>query len=78
MAKHKHAIAAVKAVYEGVANEGQQTMALSFIMDELCDRTINQYFPSQRDTDFALGKKFIGDHIAGIVKVKLGQIKESQ
>lgn len=76
LTKHKVAIAAVKAVYEGIANEGQQKLALAFIMEELCERTINQYFPSQRDTDFALGKKFVGDHIAGIVKAKLGQIQE--
>ncbi len=76
MAKHKNAILALQALYEGKANEGQQQHALKFILEDLCDRMGNQYFPTQRDTDFALGKKFVGDHIVGAINAKTGQIKE--
>lgn len=74
--KHKNAIRAVQAVWSGTANEGQQIQAMIFIVDVLCNRAGNQYYTSQRDTDFALGRKFVGDHIASAVKLKLGKIEE--
>lgn len=75
---NKENIKAVQAVWAGKATEGQQVKTLSFIMDELCARSSNQYFESDRETAFALGKKFIGDHIAGALNAKLGTIKETK
>ena len=74
--ENKEKIRAIQAVWSGTANEGQQIMALSFIVDDLCGRASNQYYPSERDTIFALGKKFVGDHIAGAINAKLGKIQE--
>ena len=76
LTKHKGSIKAVQALWTGSANEGQQVAAMHFILDVLCDRMGTQYYPDQRETDFALGKKFVGDLIAGAIKAKLGQIKE--
>lgn len=73
---NKENIKALQAVWAGTATEGQQIKALSFIIDGLCDRSSNQYFESERDTSFALGKKFVGDHIAGAINAKVGKIKE--
>jgi hypothetical protein len=75
---NKEKIRALKAVWDGCANESQQIMAITFIMDDLCDRGSNQYYQSDRDTSFALGKKFIGDHIAGAINAKLGKIQEAK
>ena len=74
--KNKSKIRALQAVWAGTANEGQQITALIFILDDLCGRASNQYYQSERDTAFALGKKFIGDHIAGALNAKLGKIQE--
>lgn len=73
---NKQKIRALQAVWAGTANEGQQITAISFIIDDLCGRAGNQYFQSERDTAFALGKKFVGDHIAGAINAKLGKIQE--
>ena len=76
LAANKENIRALQAVWAGVANEGQQVMALTFIIDDLCGRSSNQFYPSERETTFALGKKFIGDHIAGAINAKLGKIQD--
>lgn len=75
---NKEKIRALQAVWSGTANEAQQVTALTFIMEDLCDRGSNQYYPNDRDTAFALGKKFIGDHIAGAINAKLGKIQEAK
>ena len=77
-AKNKEKIRAVQAVWAGTANEAQQVLAMTFIIDDLCARSSNQYYDSERETTFALGKKFIGDHIAGAVNAKLGKIQEAK
>ena len=73
---HKEAIRAIQALYKGVANDGQQIKAMTYILDVLCDRSGNQFYPDPRNTDFALGKKYVGDMIADAINVKLGQVKE--
>jgi len=75
---NKEKIRALQAVWSGTANEGQQIMAISFIIDEFCSRASNQYYPNERDTIFALGKKFVGDLIAGAINAKLGKIQETK
>lgn len=73
---HKADIKAIQNLMVGTASEAQQKRAIMFILEDLCGRDGNQYHLSQRDTDFALGKKFVGDHIVGAIKAPLGQIKE--
>ena len=77
-ARNKDKIRALQSVWAGNANEGQQIMAISFIIDDLCGRSSSQFYESERDTNFALGKKFIGDHIAGAINAKLGKIQEAK
>jgi len=75
---NKENIRAIQAVWAGTANENQQVMALSYIVDGLCNRAGNQFYPTERDTSFALGKKFVGDQIAGAINAKLGKIQEAK
>jgi hypothetical protein len=75
-AQNKEKIRAIQAVWSGTANESQQMLAISFIVDDLCGRASNQFYPTERDTAFALGKKFVGDHIAGAINANLGKIQE--
>lgn len=52
---------AIKALATGTANEGQQTRALSVIVNKLCGTYDLPYYPdSARDSDFAQGKRFVG------------------
>ena len=73
---NKEKIRALQAVWSGTANEGQQMTAITFIINDLCARAENQYYPSERDTTFALGKKHVGDHIVGAINAKVGKIQE--
>lgn len=78
LVSNKENIRAIQAVWAGTANTTQQVAALSFIVDGLCNRAGNQFYSSERETSFALGKKFIGDQIAGAINTKLGKIEESK
>lgn len=59
-------IYAVRAVYAGVANEGQQKLAWSWLMyvtgagDEFADMSYRPGPTGERDTVFAEGKRFVG------------------
>lgn len=52
---------ALKALAAGVASEAQQKRALDWILTKACGVADTTHFPdSQRDTDFANGKRFVG------------------
>jgi hypothetical protein len=69
--KHKSAIRAIKSLREGRATEAQQLLALDYILTVLCDRAGNQFYPTDRDSTFAMGRKFVGDHIVGAINVPI-------
>lgn len=73
---HKSSIRALKSLREGVATQAEQILALNYILDVLCARASNQYYPSERDTTFALGRKFVGDQIVGAINAPM-KAKES-
>ena len=61
---------ALQALYDGVANEGQQKVALQAIF-ELCGLDDLSYRPdSDRDTAFAEGKRFVGLQLYKIAHIK--------
>lgn len=58
---------ALKALAAGVASESQQRRALEWII-KACGVADTTHFPdSQRDTDFANGKRFVGLEIVSKV-----------
>lgn len=73
--KYKSEIAAVQAIAEGVATDDQQKRGLDFIINVMCDTYGFHYHKDDRDTVFALGKKFVGDLIVGALKTNLGNLK---
>lgn len=56
---------AVKALAHGVASEGQQKIALAFIIKNLCRADDVNFFPTERDTSFALGREAVGKVLRG-------------
>ena len=64
--EHKADILAIKALYEGVANETQQKRALSFIIKYLCRADEINFYESDRDTCFALGRAAVGTVLRGL------------
>lgn len=75
----KHHAMAIKCLAEGNANEHQQKIAFNWILYDLCGTYDLSYRPdSQRDSDFAEGKRFVGLQLVKLLKIKLDALtKES-
>ena len=68
---HKPAIRALKSLREGVATQAEQILALDYILTVLSNRAGNQFYPTDRESAFAMGRKFVGDHIVGAINAPL-------
>jgi len=70
----KKVIKALHNLSIGVASDHQQKMALQWIINE-ASRAHNPQFRSgddgRRNTDFALGRAFVGQQIIGLLKINL-------
>lgn len=67
--------AALQALSRGAANEGQQKLALKWILEGACALPLWPYRESPRETDLALGRHFVGQQIVGVLKVNISQLK---
>lgn len=66
----EHITGAIKSLAAGNANEGQQKNALKWIIEDLCETYGMSYRPgSVRDSDFAEGKRHIGNQLVRQVKL---------
>lgn len=70
---------AVKAMWDGTANGNQQRRGLEWILNNVCATYDLSFRPdSQRVTDFAEGKRFVGLQIVKAVKLDLSKIPDQQ
>lgn len=66
-------IFALQALAKGNANAGQQQRALDVIQNKISRHRRMSFFPGadgQRATDFAEGKRFVGDQIERFLKMR--------
>ena len=66
--------AAIQAVSRGEGTKDQQQRAIEWIIDIACDRDGMSYRPGsegRRDTDFAEGRRFVGNQVVKLQKIKL-------
>ena len=71
--------AAMMAVYTGTASPHQQKMALHWIVNKAAMASGVPCFrpgglDGQRETDFALGRAFVGQQILGVLKLSANEI----
>jgi len=67
---------AIQAVAAGEATEDQQKLAITTIVEKICDTYDLSYSPdSERDTAFAEGKRFVGLQIAKLTKLNYSNVK---
>ncbi len=75
-------VAALQAMRRGEANADQQQRAMEFILDTICDRNGMSFRPGgaegARETDFAEGRRFVGNQIVKLTKLPLSKIKEEK
>lgn len=69
-------IFALQAVSKGTANAGQQQRALEAILHKVCRHRRMSFYPGglegDRATIFAEGKRFVGDQIVRLLKMRPG------
>lgn len=69
--------AAIQALARGEATPDQQRRALEWIVNQACGTYEMQYRPgSARDTDFSLGRQFVGQQIVTMTKLNLNQLRK--
>ena len=72
------AISAVRAIAAGTADEHQQREGLAWIRDGLSARTRMSFWPGgddgRRATDFAEGRRWVGDQLQRICNLTPGQV----
>jgi hypothetical protein len=68
---------AIQRLASGEATPDQQKRALRYVVETLCATYDLPYRPeSARDTDFALGRMFVGQQIVKLTKINLSTLKE--
>ena len=67
---------AIQALAEGTASEHQQRLALTCIVEDLCQYHDLSYSPdSTHDTAFAEGKRWVGASIAKLTRLNYSELK---
>jgi len=66
-------IRAIQALATGTANEGQQKRALDWILKKACLISHINYYETDRDTAFALGREFVGHSIVKIMNLTVNK-----
>ena len=71
--------AAVRAVAAGTATEDQQRRAMDWIIYKACMLYDMSFFPeSSRDSDFAEGRRFVGNQIVKMTKINTAKLVEAE
>lgn len=72
-------VSAIQALGRGNANPDQQRRALQYIINIVADTYGLSYRPdSQRDTDFAEGKRFVGLQLVKLLKLNTEAIRQAK
>ena len=75
--KYEHA--ALKALYEGVADPGQQRTALNVIVNKLCRTHDVLYVPGSFDQSaFMNGRAYVGMRIMQLLKLPVGKLEVNE
>jgi hypothetical protein len=72
-----HAVYALQALQKGEANKDQQQIALDFFINKMCATYDMTYIPdSERDSNFAEGKRWVGNQLIKLLKLTGQQIQD--
>jgi len=72
-------VAAIQALARGAATADQQKRALAWVIEQAADTYGMSYRPGgvegDRDTVFAEGRRFVGNQVVKLTKLKMGQLE---
>lgn len=66
---------AIQALHRGEASADQQQRALRWLIEKCADTYNLHFYPSDRETAFALGRAFAGQQIVKLVKLDLSSLR---
>lgn len=66
---------AIQALVDGRAEPHQQQRAIQWIVNHAAGTYEFQYYPTDRDTSFALGRAFVGQQIVKLMRVNLSTLR---
>jgi hypothetical protein len=72
---------AIQALVQGAADETQQRRALAFIIEQVCgtyDMSYHAGEDGRRDTDFAEGRRFVGNTLVKMTKLNLSNLRRKE
>lgn len=69
---------AIQALQRGDATPDQQQRALRWIIEQAAGAYEFQFYPSDRETAFALGRGFVGQQIVKLTKLNLSSLRKEQ
>lgn len=70
-------VSAFQALERGEADEFQQKRALKWLIERAAGTYEFQYYPSDRDTSFALGRAFVGQQVVKLLRLNLSQLRKT-
>lgn len=68
-------VSAVQALANGDATPDQQQRSLRWIIERAAGAYEFNYYPSDRDTAFALGRAFVGQQLVKLTKLSVAELK---
>lgn len=71
-------VSAMQALVSGSADEHQQMLAMKWIIEQAAGTYEFQYYPSERDTAFALGRAHVGQQIVKLLKLNTMTLRRDQ
>ncbi len=71
-------ISAFQALQRGDASSDQQRMALDWLIKQASGMYEFHYYPSDRDTAFALGRGFVGQQVVKLLTLNLMSLRREQ
>ncbi len=69
---------AIQALMRGEADAYQQQRALKWIIEQAAGTYEFQYYPSERDTAFALGRGFVGQQVIKLSKLNTQSLRRPE
>ena len=66
---------AIQALVDGVAEPDQQKRAVKWIVEQAAGTYEFNYYPSDRDTAFALGRAFVGQQVVKLMRINTSTMR---
>ena len=73
-----HHVAGLQAMQRGEASAHQQQEVLKWLIERAACTFEFHYYPSERDTAFALGKAFVGQSVVKLLKLDLSLLRREK